>query len=1073
MIALTELLNRLGYDKSPNYRPTDGPLEPETAHLFRAARDVNVHGIYVFETSADSTQRILPARPAVHVAEALNEEQARQIHRSLWNLSYAPFLIVRLPHQIRIYTGFDYSQESPEEGLLGFTAEPDRLPRLLRDFTSDAVDTGHIWESKYAKKLDPNQRVDKRLLSNLEQLGRALKESGLRDEVAHALIGQYVYLSYLRDRDILSDEWLAQHRITPHNVVTHRATVSSLRKLVEALEDRFNGKIFPIEFDREDSLKDDHVSWVASVFSGAEIKDTAPEIVRQLHLPFQAYDFRYIPVETLSAIYEQFIYERKAKGAIYTPEALADYVLSEVEWAKPLARGMRILDPACGSGVFLVLTYRRLIEKEIARLGRRLKPEELCEILQESIYGVERERDACYVTEFSLILTLLHYMEPRDLRNLEFQFPDLHNKQVFEHDFFDVEDQEGTGKFWQRGVEFDWIVGNPPWIELKPNTNGEEFARAWMDNPRNRSERPIGGNRVAEAFSWLVTDLLSPEGVVGLILPATSLFNLESQNYRRHFFTKHEVLRITNFANLRDVLFDRRGTFPAVTIIYRRAVDSREKPPIIHYGPFAVNQLSEARKKPWVITINENEIQTISPYEAEKGETSLWKFALWGTYRDRRATERIRCLFPKTLSGICEKRGWPFWEGAQLRDRSTKSNYELEHVAELRGKKRFRTDLMNQSLLRFSISQDVLENIPDEMCYIRKRGGKAGLSVTQAPHVILSPGWMSYIVYSDEDFVIPPRQMGIAAPEGDADYLRALSVFLNSSLVAYYLFFHAQQWGVFRQARLVSIAEVREIPTPELTPKQVEDLASFHEELVGVERREISNLISGVRSRTQTRLGLNNTYATEDIAELGFPEKLTRAEKKDLRQSVAELRKGLRNTIDERVVDLFNIPRDIELLVEEFVQIRLSLDKPSAIESTTRKPSNQELVAYARELRDELDDFVMGTAYHKVSITHSEELIECIVEITQEDAPIPVNGNSIKVGDLTTTRLLAELSDSLREQVSQWVYVRRGLHLFDGPRVYIYKIPRLVDWTRTQAMNDASDIIGEALEAAWKPYEDK
>jgi len=912
--------------------------------------------------------------------------------------------------------------------------------------------------------------VDKRLLSNLEQLGQALKESGLRDEVAHALIGQYVYLSYLRDRGILSDEWLAQQRITPHSVVTHRATVSSLQKLVEALEDRFNGKIFPIEFDKEDTLKDDHVSWVASVFSGAEIKDTAPDIVRQLHLPFRAYDFQYIPVETLSAIYEQFIYERKAKGAIYTPEALADYLLSEVESAKPLERGMRILDPACGSGVFLVLAYRRLIEKEITRLGRELKPEELCDILQESIYGVERERDACYVTEFSLVLTLLHYTEPRDLQNLEFQFPDLHNKHIFKHDFFDIEDQECMGKFWQQGLEFDWIVGNPPWIKLKPTTTGEEFARAWMDNPQNISERPIGDNRVAEAFSWLVTDLLSPEGVVGLILPATSLFNLKSRNYRRHFFTKHEVLRITNLANLRDVLFDGRSKLPAATIIYRQAVDSREKPSIVHYGPFSLNQLPGARKKPWVITINENEIQIVSPYEAEKGETSLWKFALWGTYRDKRATERISYLFPNTLNEVCEKRGWPFSEGVQLRHRGTKPNYELvEYIAELRGKKRFRTDLMNKSLLRFSVSQNVLEDIPDEMCYVRKRGGKAGLSVTQAPHIILSPGWMSYIVYSDEDFVIPPRQIGIAAPEEDAEYLQALSVFLNSSLVTYYLFFHAQEWGVFRQARRVSITEVRKIPTPELTRGQIEELAGLLDELTEVENREVLGFISEMRGRGPTRLDLAS-HSAGNTAKFSLPEGLT---KEEADQFVAHLRAKLQKKIDDEVFDLFDIPEDIRLLAEEFVQVRLSLDKPSAIESITRKPSDQELLAYARELRDGLDEFVMGTAYHRVSITHSDELIECIVDITQGDAPIPVNGNSIKVGDLTTTRLLAELSDSLREQFSQWVYVQRGLRLFDGPRVYIYKMPRLVDWTRTQAMNDASDIIGEALEATWKPYENQ
>ena len=56
----------------------------------------------------------------------------------------------------------------------------------------------------------------------------------------------------------------------------------------------------------------------------------------------------------------------------------------------------------------------------------------------------------------------------------------------------------------------------------------------------------------------------------------------------------------------------------------------------------------------------------------------------------------------------------------------------------------------------------LLREIPDEMCYIRKRGGEAGLLLTRAPHIILSPGWGSFMTFSDDDFVIPPRVMGIA-----------------------------------------------------------------------------------------------------------------------------------------------------------------------------------------------------------------------------------------------------------------------------------------------------------------------
>ena len=60
--------------------------------------------------------------------------------------------------------------------------------------------------------------------------------------------------------------------------------------------------------------------------------------------------------------YEQFIEDAKSKGAVYTPEILADYLLSEVNAVKPLTQETKILDPACGSGVFLVLAFRRLIE---------------------------------------------------------------------------------------------------------------------------------------------------------------------------------------------------------------------------------------------------------------------------------------------------------------------------------------------------------------------------------------------------------------------------------------------------------------------------------------------------------------------------------------------------------------------------------------------------------------------------------------------------------------------------------------------------------------------------------------
>lgn len=1064
MIPLNELLGKLGYDESPHYYnlTNDFDVPVETAHLFYAAIEANVSGIYLFETSPSVERGLLPTRPAVYVAEATNEEEAREIHRKLWNLSHVPFLIVCLPDQIRIYTGFDYSAEPPsdsrEAGLLSKVDDSEvgyleRLAALLKHFTADAIDSKRIWQSEYAAQLDPQQRVDKRLLNNLDDLGKALVKRGLDDRVAHALIGKYVYFRYLRDRNIISTQWLNQQGIASEEVFTLEATVDGLEKLTRCLEESVNGRIFPIDFNRS-GLSDEHVSWVASVFTGGKIlrSEGTPEIVRQLHLPFRAYEFQYIPVETLSAIYEQFLSAGSSqKGVVYTPEVLADYLLSEVEWARPLELGAKILDPACGSGVFLVLAYRRLIEKELQRLGRRkLSPERLCEILLESIYGVEREDDACYVAEFSLILTLLHYAEPSSLHNLDFQFPELHDRRIFAGDFFDLE-----STIWQQEVKFDFVVGNPPWV--RANRREQRFAYSWIC--KNQDDFPIGDRSVAEAFSWLVSEAVNPESVIGLVMPARSLFKMKSEGYRKAFFSRNHVRRITNFANLRRVLFDGRSEYPAATFVYQNSNEQDDT--IIHYGPFSVNQItSEGESKPWVLTVNESEIQPISSRRAQEGEATLWKLALWGTPLDQRAVDYIQHRFSQTLDDLCSERNWEFEGYVELRDKESQD--EIEHIPELRGKKRFLAQEMRASYFRLSVPSVALEEIPDDECYIRKRGGRAGLRVIAAPHIVISPSGKSYVAYSDEDFVLAPKHVGLSAPREDRDRLIAISIYLNSSLITYYLFFMAHEWGVYRQAKWTSTTEIRSILVPELTEGQVDTLVALHRDLVQTEEEEISRIASQLHKMTPRKLGLQENNSERGFLLSDLISSLAPKQQQEIERELSDLHSRLQKSIDEAVFDLLEIPEEILLLIYDFVQIRLPLDHPTAMPRVIRKPTKTELVDYARVLQTQLDNFARGRVHHKASVVESEELIQCTVRLVEEEAPIP-NEECVEESELTTSHIFSDISDTLRQQISQWGYVQRGLRLFDRSNIYIFKSPRLIDWSRAQALNDATDIISRAV----------
>lgn len=662
VVQLENVLERLGYSQSDNYKRAVEET-PQTTHLFRGLKKTKqINGCYTFHSSRDD--QILPIRAAVYVAEANTEEEAREIHKQLWNFNNAPFLIVVLPHQIRVYTGFEYSAKDKKKGEIKNPIENIvEVSQVLTSFFADSIDFGKIWQSDEAQHLDANKRVDSRLLKNLETLEKYLvNHQNLEQSIAQALIGKYIYIQYLREREILSDQWLLECDINLDYIFGQNATVSELKKLVDTLEVRFEGNIFPLDFDHIHS--DQIISIVASIFRGDKIQDTnADKVLIQLHLDFKAYDFSYIPIETLSAIYEQFLHAQgkgKKDGAIYTPEPVADYLICEMNSVKPLKLGMKILDPCCGSGIFVVLVYRKLIEKALeTSSNNKLKPFELKDILVNSIYGVERNQEACYVAEFSLLLMMLNYIEPPELhKNKDFKFPSLHNHNIFVCDFFN-----NQSDFWKLEQSFDWIIGNPPWKETSKKETEEELAKNWIKN--NYKDRPVAGYRIAEAFTWRVIDLLNADGLIGLLIPAMSLFNHESKKYRQKFFNYNQVFRVTNFANMRRVLFSGRTISPSATLVYGKISSKNDRLYIHHYAPFVANQIAnlpfgkKEKQDTWSIVINENEIQTISNLDAKKGEAKIWNLALWGNYRDDKALAHIERLLPITIEHLVKEKNLP------------------------------------------------------------------------------------------------------------------------------------------------------------------------------------------------------------------------------------------------------------------------------------------------------------------------------------------------------------------------------------------------------------------------------
>ena len=425
-------------------------------------------------------------------------------------------------------------------------------------------------------------------------------------------------------------------------------------------------------------------------------------ITDQLHLDFQPYDFSHIPIETLSVIYEQFLHAEgkgKGAGAYYTPVPIVNFMLQEIENRLPLRPGMKVLDGSCGSGAFLVQCYRRLIEARMRETGGELKPSELRQLLTESIFGVDRDKDACRVAELSLVLTLLDYIDPPDLRsNPSFKIPKLHNN-IFRSDFFSPRCPIRAGNESDR---FDWVVGNPPWVEVKrpPDDEPEKedldrYVRHWI--ARTAKTHPTGGNQAAHAFVWRLGELLKEDGCAALLLPAKILFSYEAQRFRQEMFTRFHVWSVANFSNLTEVLFAGRSRVPAAAFYFSLPVLDEPQDTYI-YSPFVANQEANrpvdpnTRKPTWNIVINAGEIRRVGAADSACGDLLTWKVAMWGSPRDERLIRSVKERFPK-LSKLYDQ-GVEIQEGIKPCPEGTK---ESEPVEELFDKKTIR---MKASVVR-------------------------------------------------------------------------------------------------------------------------------------------------------------------------------------------------------------------------------------------------------------------------------------------------------------------------------------------------------------------------------------
>ena len=510
-----------------------GGSVPQPLALRRAFEQIGIDGV-LCQQRVDPDEGLQPVIYFRQVSK-IQPEEVTEIHRSFWNQGIAPVLVVIGPRKFTSTPGlFRLHPVRPARGgAPGFVETLDRTEEQLRAFIF-SVESGEYFHV-HRKSFDPHQRVDRDLLRNLqtarEKLGQ-VDAVRLESHVLDALLCRIVFTCYLFDRGVIDRDYLKPLHI--HNAGHLRDILAKkprtdakadLYKLFGQLATDFNGDLFSDKLEAESrQIKVEHLEILDRFFHGTDVESGQQA--------FWPYDFGIIPIETISAIYEHFLKtagedEKKDAGAFYTPRFLAELVLDVALEGKPALLQKRFLDPACGSGIFLVGLFNRLAEEwnrhnPGARYDRRASG--LMQILRENLYGVDRNRTACQITAFSLYLAFLDQLSPPDIRQLQRKGRFL-PRLVYAPTESDASTQDGMircADFFTPAADLPtkahFILGNPPWGSAKDRN--APVVR-WC------AERslPFPDRQVATAFAWKAAEHLEDAGRVCFVLPHGTLFH--------------------------------------------------------------------------------------------------------------------------------------------------------------------------------------------------------------------------------------------------------------------------------------------------------------------------------------------------------------------------------------------------------------------------------------------------------------------------------------------------------------------------------------------------------------------
>ena len=476
-----------------------------------------------------------------------------------------------------------------------------------------------------------------------------------------SLLGRALFFRFLCDRKIVTEKDVTHIAPKASTLLDCFKNSENAHATNQWLDKTFNGDFLPLDdggsrafFDMIANKSSDSVFFHLKAIT----QGFTPIGKEAYQTKWSNFNFAHVPVGLLSQVYEAFCWKwehRSAKetSVYYTPRKIAQVLVDEAFDGLPKANEARVLDPACGAGVFLVLAFRRLYRERWAKTAERPDTKAIREILDNQLAGFDISSSALKLTALALYLTAIE-LDPKPIPPEKLKFNQLNGKVLFNHRQDDDQVEGPTiGSLGEHigsrfDGQYDVVLSNPPWTSLSKEYSS--IAAKYTVVSKAIIERK-GEITMAQAYQntdyapdmpilWKSTEWCKPGGRIAMALPARILFKQEDipSRARETMFRLIDVTGIINGSNLSDT-----EVWPKMSQPFMLFFARNNRPKDSHVIHFITPHYDKMLNRKGEIRIDSKSAQSVE-IAATFDEPWLWKALTIGTPLDTEVIRRVRSV---------------------------------------------------------------------------------------------------------------------------------------------------------------------------------------------------------------------------------------------------------------------------------------------------------------------------------------------------------------------------------------------------------------------------------------------